>query len=62
MTPFDMWIALVLAVVAIVVAIGALVETHTWKMIVEDHARRLDALERRNNLVVTGRERVAPSD
>ena len=48
-TPFDMGMTLVLAVVALVVALGALVETHTWKCIVEDHARRLDALERKRD-------------
>ena len=44
-----MGMTLVLAVVALVVALGALVETHTWKCIVEDHARRLDALERKRD-------------
>jgi len=48
MTSFDMGLTLVLAVVAIVIALGALVETHSWKILVEDHARRIDALERGN--------------
>jgi hypothetical protein len=43
-----MGIALVLAVAAVLLAIGALVEMHIWKSIVEDHARRIDNLERGN--------------
>jgi hypothetical protein len=57
MTPFDMGMALVLAIVACVIAIGALIETHTWKVLVEDHARRIEALERGNK-----RERAAMVD
>jgi hypothetical protein len=46
MTPVDMWIAFALSVAAIVVAIGALFIAHTWKVLVEDLAGRMDRLER----------------
>jgi membrane protein YdbS with pleckstrin-like domain len=45
-TPADMWIALVLSVAAVLIAIGALFIAHTWKVLVEDLAVRLDRIER----------------
>ena len=46
MTPIDMWLTFAMAVAAIVVAIGALFIAHTWKVLVEDLAVRMDRLER----------------
>lgn len=46
MTPVDMWLTFGIAVAAIFIAIGALFVAHTWKVLGEDLAARMDRLER----------------